>query len=691
LNKIKKPETIHDVRRILGMLGYYHPYIKGFCDIMSPVFALLKGTKNSKRANKVQLVNWELQHQQAVNEAIELLKNSALVLPLATDKFQLETDASDHAIGAILSCQREDGSWSPVEFASKTLSPTERRWPVRDREAFAIIYGLKKFDPYLRGRSFNVNTDHQSLKWMLEAKEGRVARWASRLTEYDITICHKSGKEMEHVDYFSRFIDNSSDFDLEPRMSFSVNFLRTTENNLPTMKDIIAAQQEVAPPTSKGFFKKGGVIYYHSSIWVPPKLQHPVISACHSVIPYRHHKIKKTSRLIQRVFNWPGLHRDVIRYIASCLYCQRNRSGVERLQGLFRAHPVTGPFHTLYVDFYKCTFNGESHLVFTMIDQFTKWVECIAIPNRSTPVVLSAFVRNWVCRFGVPYVVVNDNDRTLLSDMVAVLHASFGTRNLPITPYHPEGNATIETFHCTLNKGLSSFLPSGRIGLSFDEALQLVLYSYRSTIHLTTGESPAYLTYGLDPRPPTNCDWRFERNVPMQQRLKFLNEMRLEIQWKAYDERLRSIDAKNKHRVPAEFELGQLVLVRATDYDKLRMAHAINEHSHKLIPKWSLPHRVIHVYPGNKKAMVRNLLTQDQKLVHIQNVRFLQPPQSHVQREEWDLIITKAIETMFDPRFRHEKLEQFWEAVDLPQLEVPIGDPPPKRRKRARTQALGES
>jgi len=667
-DRLKQPKNVHEVRRLLGMLGYYQTYIKDYCSLMNPVFGLLREVPNNKRSNKLHPVEWKEEHWSAVREAVARLKLSILALPLDTDEFLLETDASDTAVGAILSCRNNNSEWAPVEFASKTLSTTERRWPVRDREAFAIIFGIKKFDHYLRGRAFMVRTDHQSLRWMLEAKEGRVARWASRITEYDITISHKSSAALEHVDYFSRFIDNEEDFDVENRMICSVNFIRASNLNLPSISDVVAAQQESPITASKGFYKKKGVIYYHQSIWVPQPLRHAVISACHSVIPYRHHGIKKTASTIRRVFNWPGLYQDVVIYLSSCLHCQQVRTGSERLQGLFRAHPIAGPFHTIYMDFYKCTFHGVQRLIFTMIDHFTKWAECIPLPASTVPLVTSAFLRHWVCRFGVPSIVMNDNDKTFISSAFSNLHAALGSKNLTITPYHPEGNATIESFHRTLNKGLSALEYSGSpTGVNFDEALQLVLYSYRSTMHLTTGESPAFLVYGMDPRPPADNDWRFTRDGTMQQRLKFLNEMRLEIQWKAYDQRLRAVEAKNRQRSPTVFRMHQLVLVRASAYDKLKYAHATGQHQHKLLPKWSLPYRVIVVYSGAHRALVRSLITDEQRVVHIQNVRFLEPPKSHVQRKEWNLILQKALETMFDAQFRSEKLEKFWVALEYPQ------------------------
>lgn len=669
LDRIEKPRNVYEVRRLLGMLGHYQIYIQDFCGLMVPVFALLKGVKNSKRNNKREGVTWEVEHDGAVQEAIRRLKGSTLRIPLEGDEFLMETDASSTAVGAVLSCRQKGGPWAPVEFMSKALGKTEKKWPTRDREAYAIVYGLKKFDQFLRGRHFVIHTDHQSLRWILTAKGDRVARWASRLSEFRFDILHKSSKQLEHVDYFSRFVDLAEDFDIEDRMVPCVNMLLATRERLPTIADISRAQQEQGGVNGKGYVEKGGLIYYHSRIWVPPVLRNAVIASCHSLAPYRHPGVKKTSRIIQRVFNWPGLFKDVVNYLKGCLFCQQTKAGIEKLQGLFKIHPMVGPFHMVYMDFYECTFNRVRRKVLTMIDHFTKWAECVPVVATTADVIACAFTCNWICRFGAPKVAMHDNDKTFVSDAMDQFKSQWGIAGLTSTPYHPEGNAVIESFHRTLNKGLAHFEIERRSTMDFEEALQLVVYSYRCTLHLTTGESPAFLTYGVDLRAPADNDWRFERCTAGRQRLQYLNNMRLEIQWKAREAREQAIERKNEGRYDRVFEEGDLVLVRATDHDRLRMAHATGDHRHKLIPKWSVPQRVITVYPGGKKALVRNLLTGFQRIVHIQNARFIAAPTSELQQKEWELTLSKPLESMFDGTVREEKLRRFWEQIHYPQVE----------------------
>lgn len=687
LLKYKKPQTAYDVRRLMGQLGYYQPYIANFSGIMFPITELLKRCPNKKNLNKKHPIEWSVECDAAAQSAIAALQKAVVAIPLETDEFRLETDASGSFVAAVLSCKRNDGTWMPVEFVSKKLSETERRWPVRDQEAYAIIYGLKKFDTYLRGRAFEVHTDHKSLRWMLGAKDGRVARWASRLSEYQLTIVHKSGDTIEHVDYLTRFLDLDDDFDVEPHMSYStaqphVNIIRATSATLPSIEDIIAEQKRSDFPTIKGIYIKDGVVFFHNAIWVPPKLRSTIIGACHIVLPFHHNGTKSTEKTIRRVFNWPRLHRDVVDYRRACLGCTRTRQGIDRFQGLFKTHPVDGPFSTVYVDYWSCTYAGHEYSVLTMIDSLTKWAECIPIISKETEPVVSAFISYWVCRFGVPETIVNDNDKTLTGHVVRGLHSFMGTKRIVITPYHPEGNAVIESFHKHLNQGLASLEVPNRPVVPFFEALQLVLYSYRSRVHSTTKETPAFLTYGMDLRSPAGNDWRFAPSTPMSDRIKFLNEMRLDIQWRAFEERLHENDKRNESRKDRKFQLHELVLVRATPQDKLRFSYQPEAHGRKLAPRWSLPYRVIKVSHNRKSATVRSLLTKEDRDVQIQDVRFVNRPSSAVQNEEWRQNVVREAHSLFEPDVRQSALHRFFEYLDYPQAIVDDASVLPRKKRR---------
>jgi len=76
----------------------------------------LKGKKEWK---------WEKKHQEAFEELKEkIMSQLVLSLPRREGKFRVETDASGHAIGGVLS-QEQDGKWRPIAFLSRTMQTVE--------------------------------------------------------------------------------------------------------------------------------------------------------------------------------------------------------------------------------------------------------------------------------------------------------------------------------------------------------------------------------------------------------------------------------------------------------------------------------------------------------------------------------------------------------------------------------------
>jgi len=116
---------------------------------------------------------WTPDADQAFKQLKEaLIKAPVLGYPLPKGQFILDTDASNHGVGAVLS-QLQDGQERVVAYYSRVLTQPERQYCVTRRELLAVVSAVKHFHPYLYGHHFTVRNDHAALCWLLSFRHGR--------------------------------------------------------------------------------------------------------------------------------------------------------------------------------------------------------------------------------------------------------------------------------------------------------------------------------------------------------------------------------------------------------------------------------------------------------------------------------------------------------------------------------------
>jgi len=154
----------------LGLCGYYRRFIPNFSKIAKPLTELLK--KNTP-------FEWNQRTEDAFVTLKELLTTEPLLqYPEFAKPFVLTTDASNEALGAILS-QGPIGKDLQIEYASRTLNNAKRNYSTTEKGLLAIVWGCKQYRPYLYGRKFTIVTDHKPLTWVFNVKDpsSRVLRW----------------------------------------------------------------------------------------------------------------------------------------------------------------------------------------------------------------------------------------------------------------------------------------------------------------------------------------------------------------------------------------------------------------------------------------------------------------------------------------------------------------------------------
>lgn len=129
-----------------------------------------------------------------------------LSFPDFSCEFLLETDASGVGLGAILAQEQPDDTVRPIAFASRSLQPHEKNYPVTELEALGVVWSVKHFRHYLYGHTCRVYTDHEALKSLMNTlhPSGKLARWGLALQEVDLHIHYCPGKKNANADALSR-------------------------------------------------------------------------------------------------------------------------------------------------------------------------------------------------------------------------------------------------------------------------------------------------------------------------------------------------------------------------------------------------------------------------------------------------------------------------------------------------------
>ena len=202
--EMNPPTSKTEAKRFMGMVNYLSKFSSNISELCVPIFAVT-GQKSEWY--------WGAMQQQSFDLIKAELSNTPVLCAFdLSRKHRVSADSSKHALGAVLLQFNCRGDWQPVEYASRKLTEAETRYAMVEKEALAVTWACEKFDYYLVGREFEIETDHKPLVSILGEKDLsrlplRVQRFKLRMMRYGYTIFHTPGRKMYLADLLSRPCD----------------------------------------------------------------------------------------------------------------------------------------------------------------------------------------------------------------------------------------------------------------------------------------------------------------------------------------------------------------------------------------------------------------------------------------------------------------------------------------------------
>uniref|UniRef100_A0A914NH21 RNA-directed DNA polymerase n=2 Tax=Meloidogyne TaxID=189290 RepID=A0A914NH21_MELIC len=542
IKNLPTPKTLKQVRRIVGMASFYREHILGFATIVEPLTSLNKKNK---------IFDWGPKQEQAFQKIKELLaKEPILKFPDYKMPFHIFTDASSVGHGAAL-MQKHDGKFHAISYASRSLSPNERKWPPVQIELGAIIYALRTFRPYIYLSEVELHSDHRPLIYLQSKSQQhpQLARWLIEIQNYNIKIVHIEGKRNTLADALSRAHEPQPSIntpELEDIIEFPVCLsldicdrivldpiinsltIRTRDgphavdlvleqNNDPEISQIIKFLAEGTLPdldeeTQKDFVAKtqnltisSDVLYYYPPeslprIYVPTSLRSLIFDSFHtSIIGGGHMNLRKTIHKCSRRYYWPKMYSDILTWTKQCMICQLRHNPIPLYRAEMRSVPANTLFARIGLDLagpLPLTEMGNRHIL-NIICWFTKYVIAVPVPNTKSQTIAHALFKNVYLKFGGCTEILTDNATTFTSEFFRSFCSLLYINKTYSTPYHSQGNSVTErsfrTFHNILAKYINPNEPN------FDEFLDAAAFCYNTSVHETTKETPFFLVFGRDP------------------------------------------------------------------------------------------------------------------------------------------------------------------------------------------------
>ncbi|GFO24642.1 gypsy retrotransposon integrase 1 [Plakobranchus ocellatus] len=217
---------------------------------------------------------------------------------------------------------------------------------------------------------------------------------------------------------------------------------------------------------------------------LPKSMRQKVLQACHDSPIAGHLGINATKKRVCSRFSWPGIIRDVNKYVKSCDVCQRNCNKLPNLP-IQIADIINKPFDKVAIDIVGPMMMSDSknRYILTLVDAATRWPEAVPLKSISTTDVAKALF-NIFTRLGLPKEILSDNGLQLVSKAMEEVMTMMGIQRRLSTPYHAQLNGMVERFNGSLKTMLRKLCTEKP--QTWDKMIPAVLFAYREIPNVTT-------------------------------------------------------------------------------------------------------------------------------------------------------------------------------------------------------------
>ena len=496
----------------------------------------------------------------------------------------------------------------------------------------------------------------------------RQVRWALYLSRFDFTLKHVLGSKMEKADSLSRRPDWEVGVErdnedetmiklewLEVRKTEVVEIIVDGVDLLEKVKgskvkddEVVKAVEEmkragVKMLRNEEWREVNGIMYKEGKVYVPKdeKLRAEIIRLHHDTPIGGHGGQWKMVELVTRNFWWPGVTKEVKRYVEGCDVCQRNKNRTEQLAGKLMPNSIPErPWTHILADFItKLPLAQGYDSILVVVDRLTKMVHFIPTTEKTSAEGLARLFRDNVWKLhGLPESIISDRGPQFAAGLMRELNEMLGIKSKLSTAFHPQTDGQTERVNQELEQYLRMFIDHRQE--QWPEWLGIAEFAYNNKAHSSTRTLPFKANYGQDPR------MGFERRKKGKYAgaEKFIEKMK-EIQEEAkaalgrVQADMKKYADKKRSNIE-EYKVGDLVMLSTKDL-KYQM---VGRRTEKLTKRFVGPYKVKEIVSSNMVKLELPSTVKIHLVVNISRVRRYVEQVEEQRKEQLAPVIIKGEE-----------------------------------------------